>query len=38
MLFLIKWTISTENRVNCWNTFGNMTHSDDVKDGVNILK
>ena len=32
MLFLVKWSIPSENRVNCWNTFGNMTPEDDVKD------
>ena len=32
MLFLIEWTIPTDNRVPCWNNFGNMTPADDLKD------
>lgn len=37
MLFLITWSIPSENRVNCWNVFGNMTPEDDLKDaGENI--
>ena len=37
MLFLIQWEIPSENRVKCWNTFGNMTPEDDLKDsGENI--
>ncbi len=38
MLFLIKWSISSENRVNCWNAFGNMTPEDDVKDAGEHIK
>ena len=37
MLFLISWSIPTENRMTCWNVFGNMTPEDDDKDtGPNI--
>lgn len=37
MLFLIKWKINSENRVACWNAFGNMTPEDDLNDaGPNI--
>lgn len=37
MLFLISWSINSENRVACWNAFGNMTPADDLKDaGDNI--
>ena len=37
MLFLISWSISCNNRVQCWNAFGNMTPADDLKDtGDNI--
>ena len=37
MLFLINWKIKSENRVACWNAFGNMTPEDDLKDaGPNI--
>ena len=37
MLFLISWSISADNRVACWNVFGNMTPADDLKDaGPNI--
>ena len=38
MLFLIKWDISSENRVKCWNTFGNMTPEDDLKDSGEKIK
>ena len=40
MLFLISWSISADNRVNCWNVFGNMTPDDDLKDAgehINIV-
>ncbi len=37
MLFLIKWTVPSEHRVTCWNSFGNMTSEDDIVDaGENI--
>tara|TARA_Y100001970_G_scaffold260403_1_gene342451 strand:- start:528 stop:857 length:330 start_codon:yes stop_codon:yes gene_type:complete len=32
MLFLVSWNISSENRVACWNVFGNMTPADDLDD------
>ena len=38
MLFLVKWSIPSENRVNCWNAFGNMTPEDDVKDAGEHIK
>ena len=40
MLFLISWSISSDNRVPCWNVFGNMTPADDLKDAgehINIV-
>ena len=40
MLFLIEWTIPTDNRVPCWNNFGNMTPADDLKDAgehINVV-
>ena len=37
MLFLISWSVASENRVACWNAFGNMTPDDDLADaGDNI--
>ena len=37
MLFLVSWSIPQNNRVQCWNVFGNMTPADDLKDaGDNI--
>ena len=37
MLFLISWSVASENRVACWNAFGNMTPADDLADaGENI--
>ena len=37
MLFQITWNIPSENRVACWNAFGNMTPADDLVDaGENI--
>ena len=38
MLFLISWSISADNRVNCWNVFGNMTPDDDLKDAGEHIK
>jgi hypothetical protein len=38
MLFLIKWTVSTENRVACWNAFGNMTPEDDIRETGEHIK
>jgi hypothetical protein len=37
MLFLIKWTVSSKNRVQCWNAFGNMTPTDDLADTGNDI-
>ena len=40
MLFLISWSITTDNRVACFNTFGNMTPEDDLKDAgehINVV-
>ena len=37
MLFLISWAVPSENRIPCWNAFGNMTPADDIVDaGENI--
>jgi Protein of unknown function (DUF3303). len=37
MLFLIQWNVQSQNRVQCWNAFGNMTPEDDLVDaGENI--
>lgn len=37
MLFQVSWSIPNNNRVQCWNAFGNMTPDDDLKDaGENI--
>ena len=38
MLFLISWSINSENRVGCWNVFGNMTPADDLKDAGDNIK
>ena len=38
MLFLISWSISSDNRVQCWNVFGNMTPADDLKDAGDKIK
>lgn len=38
MLFLISWSINSENRVACWNAFGNMTPADDLKDAGDNIK
>ena len=38
MLFLISWSISSDNRVPCWNVFGNMTPADDLKDAGDKIK
>ena len=32
MLFLISWSVASENRVACWNAFGRMTPADDLRD------
>ena len=32
MLFLITWSVASENRVACWNAFGKMTAEDDRAD------
>ncbi len=40
MLYLVNWTISNENRIKCWNVFGNMTPADDLKDAgedINVV-
>ena len=38
MLFLINWTVSSENRVACWNVFGKMTPEDDLRDSGEDIK
>lgn len=38
MLFLVEWSISSANRVPCWNNFGNMTPEDDLKDAGEHIK
>ena len=38
MLFLINWSVSSENRVACWNVFGKMTPEDDLKDAGEHIK
>ena len=38
MLFLINWEVSCENRVACWNAFGNMTPDDDLKDAGDDIR
>ena len=40
MLFLISWSVSSQNRVPCWNAFGNMTPEDDLQDAgehINVV-
>ncbi len=40
MLFLISWSVQSENRVPCWNAFGNMTPEDDLQDAgehINVV-
>lgn len=32
MLFMIKWTLNTSNRIECWKKFGKMTPLDDIKE------
>ena len=38
MLFQITWSISSANRVQCWNNFGKMTPEDDLKDAGEGIK
>ena len=38
MLFLISWTVASENRVKCYNAFGKMTPADDLKDTGDDIK
>ena len=38
MLVLISWSIPTDQRVQCWNVFGNMTPADDLKDAGDDIK
>jgi len=38
MLFQITWSISSANRVPCWNNFGKMTPEDDLKDAGEGIK
>jgi hypothetical protein len=38
MLFLINWSVSSDNRVPCWNAFGNMTPADDLKDAGDSIQ
>jgi len=40
MLFLVSWSVSSQNRVPCWNAFGNMTPEDDLQDAgehINVV-
>ena len=40
MLFLITWSVLSEHRVACWNTFGRMTPEDDLRDageGIRVV-
>ena len=40
MLFKISWSVDCENRVACWNAFGNMTPADDLVDAgeqINVI-
>ena len=38
MLFLINWSVSSNNRVPCWNVFGKMNPEDDLKDAGEDIK
>ena len=38
MLFQISWSVSSANRVACWNAFGKMTPTDDLKDVGDDIK
>ena len=38
MLFLIEWTIPSQNRIECWNNFGNMTPGDDLLDTGDLIQ
>ena len=38
MLFLISWSVASENRVACWNAFGKMSPEDDLKDAGEHIK
>ena len=38
MLFQISWSVSSENRIACWNAFGKMTPDDDLKDAGDDIK
>ena len=38
MLFLINWSVASENRVTCWNIFGKMTPADDLNDAGEDIK
>lgn len=38
MLFLINWSVASENRVACWNAFGKMSPEDDLKDAGDGIK
>lgn len=38
MLFLINWSVSSDNRIQCWNAFGNMTPADDLKDAGDSIQ
>jgi hypothetical protein len=38
MLFLISWSVSSANRIQCWNAFGNMTPADDLKDAGDSIQ
>ena len=38
MLFLITWSVASENRITCWNAFGKMSPEDDLKDAGEGIK
>lgn len=38
MLFLINWSVSSANRIPCWNAFGKMTPAHDLKDAGDSIK
>ena len=38
MLFLIEWTIPSQNRIECWNNFGNMSPADDLRDTGDLIQ
>ncbi len=38
MLFQVSWNVESQNRMACWNAFGNMTAVDDLKDAGDDIK